>query len=125
MRGGLWIGFGQGGISYLKRRPGRASYGSAEGLGKGRISRLQLDQDGTLWAATRAGLAIERWSHRHAHQQERPAVRHTPLDDGRQLPLVWLNMPCGLVRIARSELDAWSADPKQIVHSTIFDSSTE
>src|SRR5215469_13797762 len=32
-------------------------------------------------------------------------------------------MPCGLVHIARSELDAWMADPKRIVQTTVFDSS--
>jgi signal transduction histidine kinase len=35
----------------------------------------------------------------------------------------WLYTACGLVRIARSELDAWAADPKRIIQSTTFDSS--
>ena len=32
-------------------------------------------------------------------------------------------MSCGLVRIARSELDAWAADPKRTIQATVFDSS--
>src|SRR5262249_25424135 len=39
----------------------------------------------------------------------------------------WLNMACGLVRIARSELDAWAAavgkDTKRTIKVTLFDSS--
>src|SRR5208283_2383696 len=35
----------------------------------------------------------------------------------------WLYTACGLVRIDRSELDAWAADPKRIIQSTTFDSS--
>ena len=35
----------------------------------------------------------------------------------------WLYMPCGLVRIARSELDAWVSDSKRTVQTTVFDSS--
>ena len=33
----------------------------------------------------------------------------------------WLNMDCGLVRIARTELDAWSADPRRTIQATVFD----
>jgi signal transduction histidine kinase len=35
----------------------------------------------------------------------------------------WLNMTCGLVRIARVELDAWVADPKRPIQATVFGSS--
>jgi signal transduction histidine kinase len=46
-------------------------------------------------------------------------------DDARSL---WLLMPCGLVRIARPELDAWAAaadqgmDAKRTIQTTVFDS---
>ena len=32
-------------------------------------------------------------------------------------------LACGLVRIARSELDAWVSDPKRTIQATVFDSS--
>src|SRR5215469_9919318 len=32
-------------------------------------------------------------------------------------------MPCGLVRIARSELDGWINDPKHVLKTTVFDNS--
>ena len=36
---------------------------------------------------------------------------------------LWLYMPCGLVRIVHSELDAWARDSKRSVQTTVFDSS--
>jgi len=36
---------------------------------------------------------------------------------------VWLDMACGLVRIARPELDAWVSDPKRTIQTTVLDSS--
>jgi signal transduction histidine kinase len=35
----------------------------------------------------------------------------------------WLYMPCGLARIASSELDAWVRDPSRPVKTTVLDSS--
>src|ERR1700733_8558334 len=55
-RGGLWLGF-RGGVAYFKNGQVRASYAAADGLGRGRVKGLQLDQDGTLWAATEGGLS--------------------------------------------------------------------
>ena len=41
-------------------------------------------------------------------------------DDDRSL---WLYTACGLVRITRSELDAWIADPKRRVETTLWDAA--
>ena len=57
VRGGLWVGFFQGGLVHFKDGQVRASYGKKEGLGSGRVMGLQLDSDGTLWAATEGGLS--------------------------------------------------------------------
>jgi ligand-binding sensor domain-containing protein len=35
----------------------RASYTAADGLGAGRVSDVQLDDDGTLWISTEGGLS--------------------------------------------------------------------
>src|SRR5262249_43112892 len=56
-RGGLWLGFLQGGAAYFKDGQVRGSYSAAEGLGEGRVNDLRLDRDGTLWAATEGGLS--------------------------------------------------------------------
>src|SRR5262249_54765818 len=57
VRGGLWLGFFQGGIAYFNDGGIRASYGAADGLGEGTITNFQLDSDGTLWVATQGGLS--------------------------------------------------------------------
>jgi signal transduction histidine kinase len=36
---------------------------------------------------------------------------------------VWLYTACGLVRMARSDLDAWSANPKRTISPTVFGTS--
>ena len=35
----------------------------------------------------------------------------------------WLYTPCGLVHIAREELDAWASAPKRTIRFALFDSS--
>ena len=35
----------------------------------------------------------------------------------------WLYTRCGLLRIARTELDAWTADPKRTIQATTFDTA--
>jgi len=122
-RGGLWLGFFQGGLVHLKDGQVRASYGKNDGLGAGRVRGLQLDADGTLWAATEGGLSR--------------------LKDGRVLTLTnsnglpcdtvhwvvqadasfWLYTACGLIRVARSELDRWAANPTERIQFAVFDRS--
>jgi len=51
------------------------------------------------------------------------AVQWTMEDDAQS---VWLMMPCGLVRVARSELDTWASAPNntnRTIHTTVFDNS--
>jgi hypothetical protein len=35
----------------------------------------------------------------------------------------WLYTACGLVRIARAELDTWATDPKRTIQVAVFDTS--
>jgi signal transduction histidine kinase/ligand-binding sensor domain-containing protein len=124
LRGGLWIGFLNGGITYYNDGKVRASYTVAEGLGEGRVNDLRFDRDGTLWAATEGGLSrlkngrIATLTRKNGLPCE---TAHWVLkDDERSF---WLYMGCGLVRISQSEMEAWAADPKRIVQATVFDSS--
>ena len=124
VQGGLWLGFFQGGVAYFKDGQVRASYAAADGLGEGRVNGLQLDRDGTLWAATEGGLSRVK-NGRVATLTSKnglpcDAVHWVMEDDDHSF---WLYMACGLVRIARSELDAWAADPKRTIQATVFDSS--
>jgi signal transduction histidine kinase/ligand-binding sensor domain-containing protein len=131
-QGGLWLGFFQGGVAYFRDGGIRASYGPADGLGKGKINGLRLDQDGTLWAATDGGLSRFR-NGRFATLTSNNGLPcdtvHWAIEDSDYS--FWLYMPCGLIHIARSELDTWIAsvdkdkdkDVTRRVISTVFDSS--
>ena len=129
-RGGVWFGFPQGGVAYFVDGQLRVSYTAGSGLGSGRVSDLRLDQDDTLWAATDGGLS--RLTNGHiatlTKQNGLPcdAVWWVVEDDARSL---WMEMPCGLVRVARAELDAWAsavdtgADRTRTIQTTVFDNS--
>ena len=124
VQGGLWLGFYQGGVAYFKDGQVRASYAGADGLGEGRVGGLQLDRDGTLWAATEGGLSRVK-NGRVATLTSKnglpcDTVHWVMEDDDHSF---WLYTACGLVRIARPELDAWAADPKRTIQSAVFDSS--
>jgi signal transduction histidine kinase len=124
LRGGLWIGFLNGGITYYNDGKVRASYTVADGLGEGRVKDLRLDPDETLWAATEGGLSrlkngrIATLTRKNGLPCE---TVHWLMKDGEHS--FWLYMACGLVRISQSEMEAWAADPKRIVQATVFDSS--
>src|SRR5262249_20248011 len=56
-QGGLWLGFSQGGIAYVRDGQVRASYSAEKGLGEGRVNDLRFDKQGALWASTEGGLS--------------------------------------------------------------------
>ena len=124
VQGGLWLGFYSGGVAYFKDGQVRAWYAASDGLGEGRVTGLQLDQDGTLWAATQSGLSrvkdgkIATLSSRNGLPCD--ALHWVMEDDAHSF---WVYTECGLVRITRSELNAWYSDPKQKVKYTVFDNS--
>jgi signal transduction histidine kinase/ligand-binding sensor domain-containing protein len=129
-RGGLWIGFYERGIAYFRDGQVQASYGTADGLGEGAVSRFRFDADGTVWAATQGGLSRLRNGRVVTMTSKNglpcDAVHWVIQDNDHSF---WLFMACGLVRIARSEVDAWAAaadkdkDTKQTIRATVFDSS--
>ena len=107
-RGGLWLGFMEGGIVYLKDGKVVRSYGTADGLGDGRVTQLRFGPNGGLWASTEGGLSRIKDGHiaTLTHKNGLPCdTVHWSMEDDDHA--VWLYMPCGLVRIARSELDEW------------------
>jgi signal transduction histidine kinase/ligand-binding sensor domain-containing protein len=135
LQGGLWLGFFLGGVEYFKDGQVRASYAVTDGLGEGRVNGLQFDRDGILWAATEGGLSRLK-NGRVATLTSKnglpcDAVHWVMEDDAHSF---WLYMACGLVRIERSELNAWSAaadatsgskdkHSKRTIQFTVFDSS--
>jgi signal transduction histidine kinase/ligand-binding sensor domain-containing protein len=120
-QGGLWLGFDEGGIAYLKDGQVGASYNAANGLGDGRVNGLRFDLRSALWADTEGGLSRIQDGHVATLSSKNGLpcdMVHWSVeddDDG-----VWLYMPCGLVRIVRSELDAWASDAKRTVDTAVF-----
>ena len=103
----------------------RASFTTANGLGKGHVAGIRLDQNGALWAATQEGGLSRIKDGRVATLTTNnglpcDTIHWSIEDDDRSL---WLNTACGLVRIARTELDAWIADPKRRIETTLWDAA--
>jgi len=124
LHGGLWLGFFEGGVAYFEDGQVRALYKAADGLGAGAVTTIQLDRDGTLWAATQGGLSRVK-NGRVATLTSKnglpcDTVQSVTEDDDRDF---WLGMECALVRIARPELDTWLKDSRRTIQATVFDSS--
>ena len=124
VHGGLWLGFFQGGLVYFKDGQVHAWNAGAEGLGAGRVNDLRVDRDGALWAATESGLSRVKDGRvamlTTSNGLPCNAVHWMMEDDAHS---VWLDSACGLVRIARTELDAWVGDTQRTIHPTVFDES--
>jgi PAS domain S-box-containing protein len=127
LHGGLWLGFSRGGIAWFRDGHIRSSYSAADGLGEGPINQLRFDSEGTLWIASEGGLTRLKDGHiaTLTSKSALPCgeVQWTMEDDAQS---VWLMMPCGLVRVARSELETWASAPNKThrtIHTTVFDNS--
>ena len=122
--GGVWMGFFQGGLIYFKDKQIRVSYTSADGLGGGSVNGLRFDSANTLWASTEGGLTRIRDGRFLTFTKKDglpcDAVNWSVEDVDR---FVWLAMPCGLVRIASSELNGWVGHTGQKLNLKTFDNS--
>jgi ligand-binding sensor domain-containing protein len=124
-RGGVWLSFwNDGGVEYLQDGQLRASYGVADGLGKGHVPGIQMDEDGALWAATEGGISrikdgqIATLTSRNGLPCD--TIHATMWDDSRGL---WAFAACGLFRIARTERETWIAQPTRRIESTFWDAA--
>lgn len=130
LHGGLWLGFFLGGIAYYKDGQIQASYTVADGLTAGRVNDIQLDRDGTVWIATESGLSSVRKGRLGTMTSQNglpcDGVHWLREDDAHSF---WFYTPCGLLRVARSELDEWgvamdrNTDGKPLIQATVFDIS--
>ncbi len=130
VHGGVWLGFFLGGIAHYSDGQIRAWYPGGDGLTAGRVGDLQFDKDGALWVATEGGLSRLKNGRVAALNSQSglpcDAIHWMREDDTGS---VWLYTPCGLVRIARAELDRWVAavdqgtNSKPTIHPTVFDIS--
>jgi signal transduction histidine kinase/ligand-binding sensor domain-containing protein len=121
---GLWLGFRDGGAAYFKDGEIRASFARAEGLAEGWVRSFYQDGNGALWVAAEGGLSRIKDGQvlTLTSQNGLPCntVQWMMEDDADS---VWLYTACGLVRVARSELDAWVYHPTQTIRATVLDTS--
>jgi signal transduction histidine kinase/ligand-binding sensor domain-containing protein len=122
--GGVWTGLFNGGIDYLGAGQIRRMHLSGPGIADRRVFNIFRARDGALWVAGEAGLT--RFANGRAATLTTANglpcdVVHWMIDD--DVSSYWLFTVCGLVRIARSELEAWIADPKRKIQPTVFDSA--
>ena len=129
VRGGVWLGFWGGGIIHYVDGQVRESYANVDGLARGRINYLSVDRDATVWAATVGGLSRVKNGRvatlNSSNGLPCDAVDWMIADDADSY---WLYMECGFARIARSDLQAWSAAfdanrERPPIQLTLFDSS--
>jgi len=120
-KGGIWLGHRNGALA--RYRDGRVEHFPApKGAEEGSVMGLIVDPDGSVWASVMKGLV------RLAGKQRRvltvrnglPCEGFYALQDDDRGGL-WLYGQCGLVSIARSELEKWWAQPDTVVKLTVLD----
>ena len=122
--GGVWVGSWSGGVVWFRDGEVRASFGSNEGLGAGRVNALQIDHENALWAATDGGLSRIK----DGHVTTMTSNNGLPCDTVHDLieddaGSFWIRTACGLVRVTKPELEAWVANPKRRIQTSVFDAS--
>ena len=122
--GGVWTGLLSGGVANF--RAGQIRNLSLTGDGASTIRKVltcratATARSGSRPTVASAGSRTGELPHAHqANGLPCPAV-HWIIED--RLASYWLH-GVRLVRIARTELDAWTADPTRMIRSTTFDSA--
>jgi len=122
--GGIWTGLLSGGIAHFRAGQILNLPLSDDGAGARKVLDISRDRGGTLWAATENG--VSRITNTGvatlttANGLPCKTVHWIIEDD---LSSYWLYTQCGLLRIARTELEAWIADPKRSIQVTTFDAT--
>ena len=123
-RGGLLIGFVEGGVAYYRQGLPLRWFTARDGLGSGTVTDIHVDSDGTAWIATQGGLSRLRdgrvdtltTANGLACDQIHSIVE---AQDG----ALWFSTPCGLQSLARQELATWAVHPNSVVHPKVYTGS--
>ncbi len=120
--GGIWTGLLSGGMAYFRAGLIRNLPLSDDGASARRVLNVVRDRDGSIWATTNNGVSRIN-NGRVATLTTANGLPcntvHWIIED--DLSSYWLYTQCGLVRVARADLGAWSTDPKRMVQVTTFD----
>ncbi len=121
--GGVWTGLLSGGIAFFRAgQIQNVPLTDASGRSR-RMLELGRGRDGALWAATENGLsriANGRVGTLSTANGLPCNAVHWIQDDEASY---WLYTRCGLVRIARTEMEAWTADYGRTIRAMTFDTA--
>ena len=120
--GGVWTGLLSGGIANFRAGEIRNLPLSDDRAAARKVLDISRGRDGSIWVATENGLSRIKNGHvatlTTANGLPCKTVHWIIEDD---LSFYWLYTQCGLLRVARTELEAWAADPKRTIQVTTFD----
>jgi PAS domain S-box-containing protein len=122
--GGIWAGMVTGGIALFRAGHVQKLPSSAREPDELKVMNLSRGRDGTMWAATENGvsrIANGRVATLTTADGLPCNAVYWIIEDDRSS--YWLHTQCGLLRMARTELDAWTADPKRTVQVTALDAA--
>ncbi len=119
--GGIWTGLLSGGMAYFRAGQIRNLPLSDDGASARRVLDVARDRDGSIWATTNNG--VSRINNGRvatlttANGLPCNTVHWIVEDD---LSSYWLYTQCGLLRVARTDMDSWIADPRRAIRPTRF-----
>jgi signal transduction histidine kinase len=120
--GGVWIALIRGALVHFRGGHILERLTPRDGLGEGYLVNLQRDSTGALWASTDGGFSriVD------GRIATMTIANGLPCNQGQWIieddaASYWLYLRCGLVRIARSDMQAWAANPQRSVQATTFD----
>ena len=122
--GGVWTGLLSGGLAYYRAGQVRnLPLTDDRGIAR-KVLDISRDSDGSMWVSTETGLSRIQ----NGRVSTLTTANGLPCDTVHWIiednaSSYWLYTRCGLVRIARADMDAWIADPKRTVRPTTFDLS--
>ena len=120
--GGVWTGLLSGGMAYFRAGQIQNLPLSDGRAGARKVLDVSRDRDGSMWAATENGLSRIK----NGRVITLTTANGLPCNTvhwiiGDDVSSYWLYTQCGLLRVERIELDAWTANPKRTVQPTTFD----
>jgi signal transduction histidine kinase len=119
--GGIWTGLLSGGMAYFRAGEIRNLPLSGDGTSARRVLDVARDRDGSIWATTNNGLSRinnGRVTTLTTANGLPCNTLHWIIED--DLSSYWLYTQCGLLRVARTDMDSWIADPKRAIRPTTF-----